>query len=40
MAFETWRSLTVSGLTDDEARDLLVSVVAGVANGAIAVEVS
>ncbi len=40
MAFETWRSLTVFGLTDDQARDLLVSVVAGLANGTIVVEAS
>ncbi len=40
MAFETWRSLTGSGLSDDQARDLLVSIVSGVANGTIGVEAS
>jgi AcrR family transcriptional regulator len=33
MAFETWRSLTMLGLSDDQARDLLVSLVARVAAG-------
>ena len=40
MAFETWRSLTGSGLSDDQARDLLVSVAAGLADGTIAVRPS
>ncbi len=40
MAFETWRSLSGSGLSDDQARDLLVSIVSGVANGTIGVEAS
>ncbi len=40
MAFETWRSLTGSGLSNDQARDLLVSIVSGVANGTLGVEAS
>ncbi len=33
IAFETWRSLTMFGLGDGQARDLLVSLVARVADG-------
>lgn len=40
MAFETWRSLTASGLSADQARDLLVSIVVGIANGTVTVEPS
>ena len=35
MSFETWRSLTTFGLGDDQARNLLVSLVVGVADGTI-----
>ena len=34
MSFETWKSLTQGGLTDDQARDLMVGLVTGVAGGA------
>jgi AcrR family transcriptional regulator len=34
-SFDTWRSLTGSGLTDDEAVGLLVALAAGVAGGTI-----
>ncbi len=37
MAFETWRSLTGAGLTDEQAVDLLLSIVSGLAGGSIAV---
>jgi AcrR family transcriptional regulator len=32
MAFETWRSLTQHGMTDDQARDMMVSFVSGIAD--------
>lgn len=35
MAFETWRSLTGAGLSDDQARDLLVRLAVGVAGGTL-----
>jgi AcrR family transcriptional regulator len=31
MSFETWKSLTQGGLTDDQARDMMVGLVTGVA---------
>ena len=37
MTFETWRSLTGAGLTDEQAVDLLLSIVSGLAEGSIAV---
>ena len=40
MAFETWRSLTSSGLADDQVRNLLVSLVIRVADGTMTVEPS
>lgn len=36
MAFETWRSLTGGGLTDEQVVELLASIVGGVASGSIA----
>lgn len=33
MAFETWRSLTEHGLADDQARDMMVGFVTGIAGG-------
>jgi AcrR family transcriptional regulator len=33
MAFETWRSLTEPGLSDDQARDMMVGFVTGIASG-------
>jgi AcrR family transcriptional regulator len=35
MGFDTWRSLTRAGLSDDEARDLLLNVVVGIAQGTL-----
>lgn len=35
MGFETWRSLTRAGLSDDQARDLLVKLAVGVAEGTL-----
>lgn len=35
MAFETWRSLTRAGLSDEAARELLVGIVDGLARGAL-----
>ena len=32
MRFETWQSLTTGGLTDDQARDLMVDLVTGIGN--------
>lgn len=37
MAFETWRSLTAGGLTDEQAVNLLASIVESVATGSIAI---
>jgi hypothetical protein len=34
MAFETWRSLTEPGLTDVQARDMMVGFVTGIATSA------
>lgn len=34
MAFGTWRSLTEHGITDDQARDMMVGFVAGIAGAA------
>jgi AcrR family transcriptional regulator len=34
MAFETWRSLTEPGLSDDQARDMMVGFVTGIAGAA------
>jgi hypothetical protein len=34
MAFETWRSLTEPGLGDDQARDMMVGFVTGIAGQA------
>jgi hypothetical protein len=31
MAFETWRSLTEPGLSDDQARDMMLGFVTGIA---------
>jgi AcrR family transcriptional regulator len=36
MGFGTWRSLTMAGLSDDQARHLLVEVAVGVAEGTLA----
>jgi AcrR family transcriptional regulator len=33
MAFDTWKSLTQGGLTDDQARDMMVGFVTGIAAG-------
>ena len=33
MAFETWRSLTEPGLSDDQARDMMIGFVTGIAGG-------
>ena len=37
LAFETWRSLTAGGLTDEQAINLLASIVESVATGSIAI---
>ena len=34
MAFETWRSLTEPGLSDEQARDMMVGFVTGIAGTA------
>jgi hypothetical protein len=34
MAFETWRSLTQHGISDDQARDMMVSFVTGIVGDA------
>jgi hypothetical protein len=34
MSFETWKSLTQGGLTDDQARDMMVGLVTVVAGNA------
>jgi len=34
MSFETWKSLTQGGLTDEKARDLMIGLVTGVAGAA------
>jgi len=31
MSFETWRSLTQGGIADDQARDMMVGFVTGIA---------
>ena len=40
MSFETWRFLTRAGLSDDQARDLLLNVAVGVAQGALSATAS
>jgi hypothetical protein len=34
MSFETWRSLTQGGVSDDQARDMMVGFVTGIAGPA------
>lgn len=40
MGFDTWRSLTRAGLSDDEARDLLLNVVVGTVQGTLSAATS
>ena len=35
MAFETWQSLTQHGMSDDDAREMMISFVSGIAGGSV-----